>query len=61
MYRLHVQLTPQISEEQQMRYFWHIDLHTKEGNFTVHHGFGNSPTECALDAITCAGLNGIAV
>lgn len=38
MYRLHLQLTPQIHEGQ-MKFYWHIDLHTTDGQFTVAHGW----------------------
>lgn len=41
MKRLHVQLTPQIHEGR-MQFYWHIDLHTSEGQFTLKHGWAEN-------------------
>lgn len=38
MYRLHVQLTPQIHEGE-MQYYWHVDLHDGNNQITVKHGW----------------------
>ena len=40
-YILQVQLTPKVHEGR-MQYYWHIDLHTEDGQFTVKHGWAHS-------------------
>ena len=49
MKRLHVQLTPQIHEGR-MQFYWHIDLHTQEGQFTIRHGWAETLWEALDDA-----------
>lgn len=49
MKRLHVQLTPQIHEGR-MAYYWHIDLHINEGQFTLKHGWAEDLHDALDDA-----------
>lgn len=37
-YTLQVQLTPKLHEGN-MQFYWHIDLVTEDGQFTVKHGY----------------------
>lgn len=49
MYRLHVQLTPQIHEGS-MKYYWHIDLHDGDTQITVKNGWAKNFNQAYLDS-----------
>lgn len=59
-YVLEVQLTPQIHKGE-MSYYWHIDLHDKESQYSVFDGFAKDPLKATRDAIELAHHRGIIV
>lgn len=60
MLRLHIQLTPQIHEGE-LQYYWHVDLHNKEGVFTIKHGWAKTKNQAFVDAekFCVYGANGV--
>ena len=52
-YDAHVQLAPTMHEGH-MKHYWHISMTTKDGNFTVKHGYQKDVRDAFFEASTAA-------